>query len=53
MNFLWMGLNCIKGTDSQGHSLLLTTKSPGVPGTHFINIGRMKGCVDLDVIQWF
>ena len=25
-----------------GDSLLATTKSPGVPGTHFINLGRMK-----------
>ena len=29
--FLWMGFNC------------LNVKCPGVPGTHFINPGRMKG----------
>ena len=24
-------------------SLLFTTKSPEIPGTHFIDLGRMKG----------
>ena len=42
--FLWMGFNCAKATEPlHGHSLLLTTKSPGSPGTHFIDLGRMKG----------
>ena len=27
----------------QGGSLLFTTKLPEIPGTHFINLGRMKG----------
>ena len=27
----------------RGSSLLLTTKSPEIPGTHFIDLGRMKG----------
>ena len=27
----------------QGGSLLLTTKFPEIPGTHFIDLGRMKG----------
>ena len=27
----------------QGGSLLFTTKFPDVPGTHFIDLGRMKG----------
>ena len=26
-----------------GGSLLFTTKSPEIPGTHFIDLGRMKG----------
>ena len=30
-----------------GGSLLFTTKSPEIPGTHFIDLGRMKGWVDL------
>ena len=28
-------------------SLLFTTKFPEIPGTHFIDFGRMKGWVDL------
>ena len=27
----------------RGGSLLFSTKSPEIPGTHFINLGRMKG----------
>ena len=27
----------------RGGSLLFTTKFPEVPGTHFIDLGRMKG----------
>ena len=27
----------------QGGSLLFTTKFPETPGTHFIDLGRMKG----------
>ena len=30
-----------------------TTKSPGVPGTHLIDLSRMEGCVNLGTIQWF
>ena len=30
-----------------GGSLLYYIKFPEIPGTHFINLGRMKGCVDL------
>ena len=32
-----------------GSSLLFTTKFPDIPGTHFIDLGRMKGWVDLVV----
>ena len=27
----------------RGDSLLFITKSPEIPGTHFIDLGRMKG----------
>ena len=37
----------------QGDSLLLTTKSPGGPGTHLIDLKIMKGLVDLGATQWF
>ena len=30
-----------------GGSLLFTTKFPEIPGTHFIDLGRIKGWVDL------
>ena len=36
-----------------GGSLLFTTKFPEIPGTHFIDLRRMKGWVDLGATQWF
>ena len=51
---LWMGLNCFKATEPlRGGSLLFTPKFPEIPGTHLINLGRMKGWVNLGVTQWF
>ena len=42
-----MGFNCLKENNclklQQGDSLLFTITSPGVPGTHFIHLERMKG----------
>ena len=35
-----------------GGSLLFTTKFPEIPGTHFIDLGRMKGWVNLGATQW-
>ena len=37
----------------RGGSLLFTTKFSEIPGTHFIDLGRIKGCVDPGVTQWF
>ena len=37
----------------RGGSLLFTIQFPEIPGTHFINLGRMKGWVDLGATQWF
>ena len=43
------GFNCLKATESlRGDSLLFTTKSPGVPGVHLIDLGMMNGWVDLE-----
>ena len=50
--FLWMGSNCLK-VRATSRSLLLTTNFPEIPGTHFIKLGRMKGCVNLEATQWF
>ena len=44
----------VKATEPlQGDTLLFTTKSPGVPGDHLIDLRRMKGRVDLGATQWF
>ena len=41
--FLWLGLNCLKVTvPLQGDSLLFTTRSPGVPSTHLIDLRMTK-----------
>ena len=41
--FLWMGFNCHKATESLwGGILLFTTRFPEIPGTHLIDLGRMK-----------
>ena len=37
----WVQLS--QGYRARGDSLLFTTKSPGIPGTHFIDHGKMKG----------
>ena len=36
-----------------GVSLLYNTKFPEISGTHFIDLWRMKGWVDLGATQWF
>ena len=38
-HFQWIEFNCLNPAESfQGDSLLLTTKSPGFPGTHLIDL---------------
>ena len=37
----------------RGGSLLFTTKFPEIPGTQFIDLGRMNCRVDLGATQWF
>ena len=42
--FLWMGYSCLKATEPlQGGSLFFTIKFLEIPGTHLIDLGRMKG----------
>ena len=42
--FLRLGFNCLKTTEPlPGGSLLFTTKFPEIPGTHLIDLGRIKG----------
>ena len=51
--FLWLSFNCIKAAEAlQGDSLVLSTNSPGILGTHLIHLKRMKGCNILGVNQW-
>ena len=52
--FLRMGFNYSKPKEPlKGDILLFTTKSPWVPSTHFINLEKMKGWVNLGATQWF
>ena len=46
------GFNCLKATGPlRGDSLLFTTISPGVPGTHLIDFRKMKSRVDHGTTQ--
>ena len=52
--FLWMGFNCLKATEPLlWCSLLFTTKFTESPGTHLMDLGRMKGWINLGTTQWF
>ena len=52
--FLRMGFNYPKPKEPlKGDILLFTTKSPWVPSTHFINLEKMEGWVNLGATQWF
>ena len=48
-----MGSTASRLKPFQGSSLLFTTKLPEISGTHFSDLGRMKGWADLGVTQWF
>ena len=49
-----MELNYLKATEPlRESSLLFTFKFPEIPGTHFIDLRKMKGWVDLGAFQWF
>ena len=37
----------------RGSSLLFNTNFPDIPGTHLMNLGRMKDWVNLGATQWF
>ena len=51
--FFWplRGSNASRLEPLWGGSLLFTTKFPDISGTHFIDLGRMKGWVELGVTQ--
>ena len=41
--FYGLGSTASRLEPLRGGSLLFTTKFPEIPGTHFINLGKMKG----------
>ena len=44
-----MGFNCFKVTEPlRGAGLLFTIKFSEIPGTRLINLGRIKGLVDVE-----
>ena len=49
-----MGSNYLKATEPLlGGSLIFTSQSPENPGTHLIDLGRMKRWVDLEATRVF
>ena len=48
-----MGFNCLKARATSRRQFKFTTKFPEIPVTHFIDIGRMKGWLDLGASQLF
>ena len=51
--FYEWGLTASRLEPLQGGSLLFTTKFPEIPGTHFIDLRKMKGWIDLWATHWF
>ena len=51
--FYEWGLTASRLEPLRGGSLLFTNTSPEIPGTHFIDLGGMKGWVELGATQWF
>ena len=46
-----MGFNCLKGTEPIGGDYyLFNFECPGAPGTHFINLKRMKAESNLELL---
>ena len=46
-SFIWIGFICLKAAEPlREDTLLFTTKSPGLLGTHLIDLGRIKGWVN-------
>ena len=53
-SFPWIGFNCLKAAEPLGRdSPLLTTKSPLIPGTHFITLEGWKAKLTLKLSSDF
>ena len=49
-----MGFNCLKATEPiHEDCLLFNIKSPGHPGIHLTDFGKIKGCANFGANQWF
>ena len=46
-SFYGWGSTALRLQALRGGSLLITIQFPDIPGTHFIDLGRMKGRVNL------
>ena len=49
----WCGSTASRLQPPWGGSLLFMIQFPEISGTHFIDLGRMKGWLDLRATQWF
>ena len=49
--FYGWGSTASRRESLRGGSLLFTTKFPEIPGTHFIDLGRMEGWVNIRATQ--
>ena len=47
-----MGFNSLKASAASRRHFF-TTKFPDISGAHFIDLGGMKGWVDLEAAHWF
>ena len=49
-----MGSNCLKATEPlRGGNLIFTNMFPEIPGTHLMDLGRMKDLVEFGATQLF
>ena len=48
-----MGFNYLKDSATSRGQFTFYHKFPDIPGTHFIDLGKMKVWVDLGATQWF
>ena len=50
--FLGIGFNCLIAKSTSRRQFTFYHKFPEIPGTHFINLRRIKSWVNFGAIQW-
>lgn len=50
--FYWVGFSCLKAAGPFREDSL-TSKFPGIPGAHLIELRRMEDWINFQVAQWF